>query len=158
MKNTYKVLLCILTAACALCAAAHVRAQDSGFRWQPEQASKIAPRVDLLFDFLLVVSTMIAGGICLLIVVFAFKYRRGNPADRSNAPNKNWKLESAWIGLPMLLALFTTSMRSLPARSISTWLGSSGFGRCNTRKGRAKWTNFIFRSDGPSNSPSPPRT
>lgn len=91
----------------ALCVAGPAGAQQSGFRWQPPQASKIAPRVDLLFDYMLLLSALIAGVICLLIVVFAFKYRRGSGADRSNAPDKNWKLEAAWITTPVLLALFT---------------------------------------------------
>jgi cytochrome c oxidase subunit 2 len=107
MKSGWKAIFSLGTASLALFATAQVRAQESGFRWQPEQASKIAPRVDLLFDFLLVVSGLITGGICLLIVIFVFKYRRGNPADRSNAPTRNWKLESAWIGIPILLSLFT---------------------------------------------------
>ena len=107
MKTLSKILFSILMTGGALVAASETRAQEAGFRWQPEQASSIAPRVDALFDFLLLVSSVIAGGVCLFIVVFAFKYRRGSRADRSNAPIRNWKLEATWIGIPILLSLFT---------------------------------------------------
>jgi cytochrome c oxidase subunit 2 len=82
-------------------------AQQTGLRWAPEQASAMAARIDALYNYLLVMSVLIAGGVCLLIVVFAWKYRRGSCADRSNPPFQNWKLESAWIGIPILLSLFT---------------------------------------------------
>ncbi len=107
MKNAVTRLLSLAAAGGALFAGAEAGAQQSGFQWRPEQASSIAPRVDALFDFLLLVSGAIGGGVCLLIVVFAFKYRRGSRADRSHAPTSNWKLESAWIGIPILLSLLT---------------------------------------------------
>jgi len=107
MKRCGKTLSQLSLAVSALFVGSQARAQESGFQWQPEQASTIAPRVDLLFDFMLLLSTAIAGGVCLLIIIFAFKYRRGSQADRSHAPIKNWKLESVWIGVPILLSLFT---------------------------------------------------
>jgi cytochrome c oxidase subunit 2 len=82
-------------------------AQQVSVRWAPPSASTMSDRIDALYNYLLVMSGIIAGGVCLLIVVFAYKYRRGAHADRSNAPASNWKLEATWIGIPVLLALFT---------------------------------------------------
>lgn len=104
MKHLCKSLLsCLMAGGIAL--ASRVQAQESGFRWQPDQSSSMAPRVDAFFDFMLFLSGLVAGGICLIIIVFTFKYRRGNPADRSHAPSQNWKLEAAWIGIPAFLSL-----------------------------------------------------
>jgi cytochrome c oxidase subunit 2 len=102
-QNLVRASVTILLAALASSA----QAQQTGVRWAPEAASTIANQVDLLYNYLLVTSAIIAGGVCLLIVVFAYKYRRGSHADRSNPPAKNWKLETAWIGIPILLSLFT---------------------------------------------------
>ena len=98
--RTAATLLMLAASACA-------RAQQSGFQWQPEQASTLAPRVDALYNYLLLVSSLIGGSVCLLIVVFAFKYRRGSGASRANAPTEKPWLEAAWITIPILLSFFT---------------------------------------------------
>jgi cytochrome c oxidase subunit 2 len=49
-----------------------------GFPLFPEQASTLAGRVDQLFLFLIAVRALLAALICVLIIVFAVKYRRRN--------------------------------------------------------------------------------
>lgn len=80
-------------------------AQSSGFSFAPTRASTVAAPVDLLFNVILGISTVIAGSVCLLILFFAFKYRRGSRADRSNPPTSNLKLELSWIFIPILISL-----------------------------------------------------
>ncbi len=80
-------------------------AQEAGFSWAPRTASTVAPRIDALFYTDVGLSAFIAGSICLLIIYFCWKYRRGAKADRSNAPSKSVPLETAWIGIPVCLAL-----------------------------------------------------
>ncbi len=89
----------------ALWLALPARAQEEGFRWSPRQASTIAPRVDALFYTISGIAALIALSVCFLIIYFCVKYRRGSKADRSNPPNRNIILETAWIGIPVLLAL-----------------------------------------------------
>lgn len=95
----------LLVAALVLACASRSHAQQSGFQWSPESASTIAPDVDLLFYVLVGMSALIAGSICLLIVVFGFRYRRGVRANRANAPTSNLKLELTWIIVPILLSI-----------------------------------------------------
>ncbi|MEA2658314.1 MAG: cytochrome c oxidase subunit, partial [Candidatus Binatota bacterium] len=51
----------------------------------PQQASTLAPRVDALYLFLIVVSVFFAGLIFILIFYFAVKYRRRSDADQPRA-------------------------------------------------------------------------
>ncbi|HLV81424.1 MAG TPA: hypothetical protein VKT32_14150, partial [Chthonomonadaceae bacterium] len=90
------VLLFLSTAA---------QAQEQGFPLGPPQASTIAPRVDAIFYTELTLALIIAFSIGFLVIFFCFKYRLGAKADRSHPPNRSVKLEVAWIGIPVLLAL-----------------------------------------------------
>ena len=73
--------------------------------WMLPQASDVAHRVDALFFTLLGLTGTVALAIAVTIVVFCVRYRRGRPADRSNAPvNKPW-LEIAWTVTPLVIFL-----------------------------------------------------
>ena len=71
----------------------------------PEQASTVAPKVDLLFWALVLLSAAFAVPIAVLIVYFAVKYRAGARVDRSGAPDTSMKLELTWILVPLALGL-----------------------------------------------------
>jgi cytochrome c oxidase subunit 2 len=73
----------------------------------PRQASTHAGQVDLLFIYLLLLSGAIATAVCVLIIFFSIKYRRGAGADRTNPPHGNLLIEWTWIGIPLGLALLT---------------------------------------------------
>lgn len=92
---------------CGLLLATRTGAQQSGWEWQPPQASTLAGRIDWLFNYLLIVSGIIAGGVCTLICVFVYRYRRGSRVSRKNPPIENPLLEAAWIGIPIVLSVLT---------------------------------------------------
>ncbi|HEY0982994.1 MULTISPECIES: cytochrome c oxidase subunit II [unclassified Schlesneria] len=79
---------------------------DDGFRLMPEQASTLAPSVDLLYYFLLSVSTFFTVLIAVLIVYFSIKYRRGNQqVDRSKGEDHSLWLEVLWMVVPLLISM-----------------------------------------------------
>jgi len=69
------------------------------------EASTTASSVDLLFIGLTAVTILFSLIICIAIVYFAVKYRRGNKVDRSNPPEYNVPLENAWTPIPVMIAL-----------------------------------------------------
>lgn len=71
----------------------------------PEQASTLAPQVDALYVFLLVVSTVFIGLIFGLIIGFGIRYRRRSANERPAPILGNLGLELVWILIPLCLAL-----------------------------------------------------
>ena len=80
---------------------------ESEFRFMPPQASTQAAQVDLLYYFLIAVSTFFTLLICVLIFAFAFRYRRGSPASRANISRGDLRLEIAWSVGPLILMLIS---------------------------------------------------
>jgi len=79
---------------------------DDGFRLFPERASTLAPRVDLLYFFLLALSALLTIVIAGLIVYFSIKYRRGNTrVDRTSRHVHFMRLEIAWMVIPLVISL-----------------------------------------------------
>lgn len=84
---------------------------DDAFRLFPAQASTHAPRVDLLFLFLVGMFVLVQAAIAFLIVYFAIKYRRGSKADRGPAKGidqhtlhrRQQLMEMAWLVGPFIL-------------------------------------------------------
>jgi len=72
-----------------------------GFRLFPEQASTMAGRVDQLYFFLLGISAFFAGLICILIIVFAIKYRRRSDDEQPRPITGNLSLEIFWTVVPL---------------------------------------------------------
>jgi cytochrome c oxidase subunit II len=68
----------------------------------PEQASILAPQVDLLYLFLIAISGFFTVLIFVLILGFAIRYRKDARVDRTE-PRVDYKLEAAWILIPFLL-------------------------------------------------------
>jgi cytochrome c oxidase subunit 2 len=63
----------------------------------PPQASTVAGQVDLLLLVLILLSGFFTSIVLALIIYFGIRYRRGSPADRSNAPTTSLKIELGWI-------------------------------------------------------------
>jgi len=79
---------------------------DDGFRLLPEQASTHAPRVDLLYFFLLGLAVLFTVLIAALIVYFSIKYRRGNThVDRAPGSGHALVLEITWMVIPFLISM-----------------------------------------------------
>jgi cytochrome c oxidase subunit II len=72
-----------------------------GFPLFPDQASTVAARVDGLFYFLVGVSVFFATLICILIIVFAVRYRRRSEAEKPPAILGNLGLEILWTAVPL---------------------------------------------------------
>jgi cytochrome c oxidase subunit 2 len=72
-----------------------------GFPLFPEQASTMAARVDALYFFLVGVSVFFATLICVLIVIFAIRYRRRSEDDRPPEILGDLRLEVLWTVIPL---------------------------------------------------------
>jgi cytochrome c oxidase subunit II len=71
----------------------------------PEQASSNAHRVDALCLFELGIVFFFTALICILILTFAIRYRRGARVDRSRPPLASRKMEVAWVIVPLIISL-----------------------------------------------------
>jgi len=71
----------------------------------PELAAREAAGVDLVTLLVLAICSFFALGVLCFMVFFLVRYRQGSPADRSDPPTTNHKLEISWILLPTLLSL-----------------------------------------------------
>ena len=71
----------------------------------PEQASTMAGRVDALYYFLVCVSGFFALLIAVLLVAFAFKYRRRSAAERPAPIHGSLALELTWTIIPFCLTM-----------------------------------------------------
>jgi cytochrome c oxidase subunit II len=79
---------------------------NTSFRLFPEAASTAAEPVDRLYFFLLGVSAFFSLSICVAILYFAIKYRRGARVDRTiRRQGGFWQLEIAWTVVPLALTM-----------------------------------------------------
>jgi cytochrome c oxidase subunit 2 len=67
------------------------------------EASGHAAAVDRLFASVTVLVLLLSAPVFILTLTFAVKYRRGRPADRRPAPNRNVWLEVSWAVIPFVL-------------------------------------------------------
>ena len=67
-------------------------------------ASTLAHRTDALMLAMILLCGTVAAVLCLLVVVFAVRYRRGARVDRT-PPRELKGLEIAWAGVPLLIFL-----------------------------------------------------
>src|SRR5258707_388725 len=75
------------------------------FPFFPDQASTMAPRVDLLYFALTALSAVMMAIIFLPMFYFLYKYRGGNPANRSPLRFPMWRVEVTWSVIPLILLL-----------------------------------------------------
>ena len=75
------------------------------FQLLPTRASDVGRSVDLVFYTLLVVCGLVTAGICLAVVYFCFRYRRGSPATRERHHGTSLWLEIGWTSVTFLIFL-----------------------------------------------------
>lgn len=81
------------------------QAADSNF-WMPSSQSTYAGDVDMVFYFLIYLSTFFTLLIAALVVFFAIKYRdRGQRGPHGQGPSHSTVLEVTWTLIPVLLVI-----------------------------------------------------
>lgn len=83
-----------------------------GFHWLEPAASQLAGRTDALMLVMVLLCGSVAGVLCLLVVVFSVRYRRGAKVDRTR-PRELKGIEVAWTVAPLLVffAIFAWAAR-----------------------------------------------
>lgn len=76
-----------------------------GFQLFPNQASTVAPSVDLLTLFIVAVNIFICVLVFVLLVVFAVLYRRKSETEVPHPVEGNLPLEIFWTSIPTLICL-----------------------------------------------------
>ncbi len=71
----------------------------------PEQASTIAPQIDLVLYVLLGLSTFFFIAVCTTIVFLAIRYRKGAKVDRTIKNPDSKTLELTWTIIPTIMAI-----------------------------------------------------
>jgi cytochrome c oxidase subunit II len=71
----------------------------------PEQASNFAMNVDGLMAYITAICAFFAVAITAAVIYFFFKYRRKHPGEVGVPIHGDMRLETAWIVVPLLLAL-----------------------------------------------------
>jgi cytochrome c oxidase subunit II len=71
----------------------------------PSSASNLAPAVDHIFFALLALCGAVAVLVCLTIVFFCIRYRRGSDADRSPPKWRQRPFELTWTAVPFFIFL-----------------------------------------------------
>src|SRR5262245_44663230 len=72
----------------------------------PVRASEYGSEVDTLLLYFGALTVLLSAPVFILMAWFAFKYRRGKPANRLPRPNRNIWLEVSWSIIPFVLILF----------------------------------------------------
>ena len=101
-----------------------------GFRLMAQSASTSAGASDALFLALLLLCGAVALALAGIGIAFAIRYRRGSPADRSNAPSQARGIEIAWSVTPLLAfavvfvaaAFQFVRMREAPADALPVYV------------------------------------
>lgn len=80
---------------------------EQEFRLFPESASTISQEVDRLYWTLIGIAGFFTALICVLIVVFAIRYRQGAPVNREVRAGKGlvWAIEIGWIAIPLAIVI-----------------------------------------------------
>ncbi len=71
--------------------------------WLPSQSSTIAPKVDVIWDFVLAINVFFFALIVVLAVRFAIRYRSSRGRGTGPTRNHNTALEVTWTVIPTLL-------------------------------------------------------
>ena len=108
--------------------------KSAGF-WMPGQGSTVAPMVDEVFWFVLVVSTVFFVGIIAVMFAFMVMYRRRHPGQRAQSHrDHNDFIETAWTVIPLLIAIYMF------------WVGFEGYIDMRTPPGNSYRVNVTAQA------------
>lgn len=93
-------------------------AQTDSTLWMPPPASDLAEPVDSLFYFIMGLSIFFFLLIFVLMVFFAIKYRRRDPAELGSGPTHSTALELVWTIIPLILVM-VIFVRTIPGYYVS---------------------------------------
>ena len=79
-------------------------ALSGGFHWLDPAASQLAGRTDALMLAMVLLCGGVAGVLCVLVIVFSVRFRRGAKVDRTR-PRELKGVEIAWTVAPLLVFL-----------------------------------------------------
>jgi len=87
-------------------------ASTGGFHWLDPAASQLAGRTDALMLTMVLLCGGVAAVLCVLVIVFSVRYRRGAKVDRTR-PRELKGIEVAWTVAPLLVffAIFAWAAR-----------------------------------------------
>lgn len=88
---------------------ASVLARGGGF-WMPPQVSTVARGVDALFWLIFWIAAFFFTLICVLMVVFAWRFRRRGHDQTGTGPAHNLPLELTWTIVPLILVIIIFSV------------------------------------------------
>jgi cytochrome c oxidase subunit 2 len=120
--------------------------------FMPVQGSTFAPKVDSLYEFLVVASliscVLVIGG----MVYFAYKYRRRSESDKTPYISHNAALEFLWSFIPFVIfmVVFTWGwiiyhdMRSMPKNAFEIHVGAQKWAWDFTYKSGRKTANEFY--------------
>ena len=73
----------------------------------PIQASTLAPEIDGIFGYLLLLSLAVMGLVGVLVLVFVLRYRRGTSAPRGPVPHRlSGEVEIGWTAATLFVFIF----------------------------------------------------
>ncbi len=78
---------------------------DGKFSFFPEQASRLAPSIDMIYFALIAMSVFFVVLICSLVVVFAIKYRRREGNEIAQEVHEHHLMEISWSLIPLVLGM-----------------------------------------------------
>lgn len=94
------------------------------------EASSMAPRIDTLFWFMIVLCCIVAVGVLIAMLYLSVKYRRGSRADRSGRHKQSTGIESTWTLVPLAIffgvfvwsAILYVELRTPPANAETVYV------------------------------------
>lgn len=79
----------------------------------PDQASTVAGQIDFVFNVLNAVTIFFSLLIAAALVYLTVKYRRGAPADRTNAPDEGLAIELVWTIIPAIIVFIIFALATV---------------------------------------------
>lgn len=104
MNRFLRILLPLLVLACVLPVEAIAEERISNLYWAPENATEHGKQVDLLLNFIFVLTAVVFFAVNIVFVYYLIRYRR-RPGVKAEYHHGNNALEVVWTTIPTLIFL-----------------------------------------------------